>query len=84
MEITAKPKHRNRIEEIMGVMTCPKDFECCKSGFEKLCKATDIGMEGFVKCLEVESEKCWFSVISGQSYFCQCPLRIYVAKNLSR
>ena len=77
-------KHEMQIEEIMGVMTCPKDFECYKSGFEKLCKATDIGIEGFIKCLEVEPEKCWFSVISGQSYLCQCPLRIYVAKNLKR
>ncbi len=76
-------KHEMQIEKIMGVMTCPKNFECYKSGFKKLCNATDIGMEGFIKCLEAEPEKCWFSVISGKSYLCQCPLRIYVAKNLS-
>ena len=77
-------KQEMHIEEIMSVMTCPKDFECCKSGFVKLCNATDTGMEGFINCLEIEPEKCWFSVISDQSYLCQCPLRIYVAKNLSK
>ena len=66
-------KHEMQIEEIMGVMTCLKNFECYKSGFEKLCNAADIGVEGFITCLEVEPEKCWFSVTSGQSYLCQCP-----------
>ncbi len=77
-------KHETQIEKIMGAMTCPKNFECYKTGFEKLCKLTDIGVEGFIKCLEVEPEKCWLSASSGQSYFCQCPLRIYIAKNLSK
>jgi len=76
-------EYEMHIEEIMGVMTCPKDFECCKSGFVNPCNATGTGMGGFIKCLEAEPEKCWFSVISGQSYLCQCPLRIYVANNPS-
>lgn len=79
--------HERQIEEIMEAMTCPRDFECCKSGFEKLCKATDIGKEGFVtciRCLEENSEECWFSVSCGRSYFCQCPLRIYIVKNLNK
>ena len=69
-------EHEIRIEEIMGAMTCPKGFKCCKSGFEELCKATDIAIEGFVKCLEENPEECWFSASSGRSYCCQCPLNI--------
>ena len=77
-------EHEIRIEEIMGAMTCPKGFKCCKSGFEEFCKATDIGIEGFVKCLEENPKECWFSAGSGRSYRCQCPLRIYVVKNLNK
>ena len=77
-------KYEIQIDKIMDVMTCPKGFKCYKSGLEELCKVADVGTEGFVKCLEEHPEQCWFSARSGQSYVCQCPLRIYVAKNLNK
>jgi hypothetical protein len=47
-----KEEHRKKIEEIMSGMKCPKDFKCAESGFEKLSRTRDIGVEHFVKCLE--------------------------------
>ena len=35
------------IEEIIGQMKWLKDFRCCESRFEVLCKGRDIGMELF-------------------------------------
>ena len=32
-----------QIERIIASMTCSKDFECFKSGFQKLCKVENIG-----------------------------------------
>ncbi|MDT8303985.1 MAG: hypothetical protein RQ760_21060 [Sedimentisphaerales bacterium] len=37
MEISQE--QRIQIEEIISGMECPKDFQCCKSGFENLCRA---------------------------------------------
>ncbi len=77
-------KHKRQIERIINEKKCPKDFECYKSGFENLCKAKDIGLRGFVECLEKNPRACKFSLSFGYSYFCQCPLRIYIVKELGK
>jgi hypothetical protein len=76
--------HRKRIEEIIAAMQCPKDFECYKSRFTKLGKARDIGLKSFLVCLEENPELCQFSLQFGNSYFCTCPLRVYIARELKK
>jgi hypothetical protein len=75
---------KKQIEEIIGQLKCPKDFKCYKSGFEVLCKAKDIGIESFLECLEETPFACKFAVPFGGLYYCQCPLRVYVAKKLGK
>jgi len=75
---------KKEIEEIIGEMKCPKDFKCYKERFEDLCKAKDIGLRSFLECLEENPYECSFSVSFGRSYFCQCPLRVYIAKKLKK
>jgi len=50
MELTEEQKAR--IEEIASGLKCSKDFKCCKSGFEDLCRAYDIGFDSLLECLE--------------------------------
>lgn len=76
--------HRKKIEEIVGQMQCPKGFKCAESGFTNLCRARDIGLETYLECFEQEPSECKFSVPFGDSYFCHCPLRVYIARNLRR
>ncbi len=75
---------RRKIAEIMGQMDCPKAFKCAKTGFEALCKAEDIGLDSMLKCLETYPMACKFAVPFGHGHFCQCPLRVFVAKSLGR
>jgi hypothetical protein len=75
--------HKN-IEDIMCTMKCPKEFVCYTSGFKKLCRARDIGLKSFVACLARDPLDCKFSIHFGEIFFCQCPLRIYISKCLSR
>ncbi len=75
---------RKKIEEIMAGMKCPKDFKCGKSGFERLCHARDIGIESFLDCLEDNPLSCSFALPFGLGHLCQCPLRVYLAKTLSK
>ena len=84
MERSPDASNKKEIEEIIGRMQCPKDFECYKSGFEILCSAKDIGLETFVKCLEEDPLECQFSMPYGHTRFCHCPLRIYIAKKLKK
>ncbi len=76
--------HKRQIEEIIGILQCPKDFKCYKSGFDNLCKAKDVGIESFLECLEKNPEECKFSFPFGHSYLCNCPLRIYIAKKVKK
>ena len=76
--------HKPQIEEIIGGMKCPRDFKCYESGFEDLCKAKDIGLESFSKCLEEDPLECTFAFSFGYSHFCKCPLRVYIAKTLQK
>ena len=76
--------HADQIGKIIKNMICPIEFVCCKSRFENLCRAQDIGLESFLKYLEENSEECAFSLSFGYSYMCTCPLRIYIAKKLKK
>ncbi|MFC1821470.1 hypothetical protein ACFL9T_02105 [Thermodesulfobacteriota bacterium] len=77
-----KQEDREKIEQIMGEMQCPKNFKCAESGFENVCKANDSGMDDFLLCLEKDPTACKFVVPYGTSNYCRCPLRVYLAKKL--
>ena len=38
------------------------------------CKTEDIGLETFFICLEKKPQKCMFSILFGNKYFCKKPL----------
>ena len=75
---------RKKIEEIINHFKCPKDFKCYKSHFNALCKAKDIGLETFLECLEENPRSCPVSLPFGNTFFCSCPLRVYIAKKLKK
>lgn len=79
-----EPEQKRRIEEIMAGMECELDFECYKSGFEKICKARDRGLPNYVDCLEESRTMCGFRVPFGSGAYCKCPLRVYIAKTLKK
>jgi hypothetical protein len=79
-----KDEDRENIEEIMAGMQCPKNFKCAEGGFEHLCKAKDTGLERCLDCLEEKPSACSFAMSFGDSYLCQCPLRVYISKTLKK
>jgi hypothetical protein len=80
MEMTEE--QRLEIEKIASEMSCPKNFECYKSGVKKFCKTRDFGLSQYLDCLEKNPEMCEFSLPFGNGYFCTCPIQLYIAKNL--
>ncbi len=74
--------HRKAAEKIMARIQCPKDFECYRSGFKKLSRAKDVGMLSYVQCLEDNSPECKFAIRLGDRKFCDCALRVYIAKHI--
>ena len=78
------PEEEKRIvRRFMKGMTCPKEFSCLSSGPEGLCRARDIGSDIYVECLEPLVPGCSFSVPSGATNFCKCPIRIYLTRRPS-
>ena len=85
-------KQRKEMQKIMASMPCKIDFECYKSSSEKICKA-EYNEHGLVcktsQMLDkpILSYDCDYMLYLGSAYdyyMCQCPLRIYIAKNLKR
>jgi len=64
---------RDQIKQIIGDMQCPKNFVCAESGFEKLCKTKDIGMESLLECFEDNPWLCRFSIPFGKHFFLPMP-----------
>lgn len=73
-----------KIEKIIGEMQCPKNFKCYLNEFKSLCKAEDIGKRNILVCLEDSLENCIFSIPIGSKNYCQCPLRVYIAKEFNK
>ena len=74
--------HNKEIEEIINQFKCPREVRCCKSEFKVLCKAKDIGLETYLKCLEEDPESCPAAVPFADGYLCHCPLRVHINKQL--
>jgi len=72
------------LREIMGGLTCSKDFMCYKSGFTNASKARDVGLESYLECQEGCPPDCLLSVSFGGLYYCRCPLHIYITKKLMK
>ena len=79
-----KEEDREKIEEIIGQLNCPKNFKCAASGFENLCKAKDTGIDTYLLCQDNAPFLCKFSLKFKDEYFCSCPLRVYLSKHLGK
>jgi len=72
------------IEEIRKRMQCSKGFICAESGYKKLCRAKDVGMDHHLLCLEYAPSLCDFALLFDNKYYCACPLRVFLTKNLQK
>ena len=70
------------VEQLIGTFKCPSDYSCYKSQFEELCDAVIFGNGEMIECVDKNASNCHFSSPFGEGYFCNCPLRVYVAKKL--
>lgn len=75
---------RQQIEEIIGQMHCPRDFECYKSDFQKVGEVGIVGDAVMLECIEKRGRTCEFGCVRGPGVICQCPLRMYIARNFWR
>ncbi len=85
--ITMQGKEDRRLKEIIDSFTCDKacdkDCQCYQSGLENLCKAQDVGITSFLVCLEKETD-CQHRISYGDSYYCKCPLRLHIKRELGK
>jgi len=79
-----EPNFKNEIEKIIGQIECPKGFSCYKSGFENLCKAEDVGLSVHLVCRDVAPSSCFFSWNLSPTFYCTCPVRVRIAKELEK
>ena len=71
---------KRAVDEIKANVQCNKEFQCLENDSENLCNARDMGLEGYVECIDDEVLGCQFSLPFGDSFFCSCPIRVYLIK----
>ena len=76
--------HHKESQEIIGALQYPDDIPWHEKASHHPCKAKDIGLDSFVKCLEKDAHSCPFSVRYGYSYYCECHHVDDMAKKLKR
>lgn len=76
---------RLEIKRIRDKIECRKKFRCITADMSPLCEARDVGIESMLECLDENPDECQFSfAFYGYAYLCQCPIRIYLAKELHK
>jgi hypothetical protein len=75
---------KKELKKIIGEIQCSRELCCMDTGFDRLCKTKDVGLKTYLECLEKEAPTCPFSVPYGSAYYCSCPLRVYIRKNLGK
>ena len=72
------------VTEIIGGLKCPKNYRCYRTKYKELCRAGFVEKLKILHCLEEDSQGCIFSLLYKDSYYCQCPLRNYIAEKIER
>jgi len=75
-----EPSLDSRLKKLKDNTHCTKNFRCFESGFKEICNAEDIILSAFVACKDLNPAFCKFSLFLGTSYYCNCPVRIFLAK----
>lgn len=70
--------------EITCIVGCPDDFECCRCDFNDLAEVKTAPGSDLVECVDESRTNCRFRVRFGYKYYCTCPVRESVAKNLQQ
>ena len=72
------------VTEIIDGLNCPKNYRCYRKKYKELCKAEFVEQVKIVHCLEEDAQGCIFSLLYKDAYYCQCPLRNYIAEKIER
>ena len=77
---TIEHDYQKKMEKIMGSMECPEDFACLQLGKCPHCKANGFKLENSVE-VDGNGRPCKLLSSYGDTYFCNCPLNVYLTKN---
>ena len=78
-------ENRREIERVIAeTVLCKRDLACYNSNFQDVAKGTVINGGQAVECLEKGAKTCNYSIPFGLSYFCNCPMRQYIAQKLNK
>lgn len=61
---------------------CPEGCKCHLQETEGLCAAADVGLETYLECMETHPFMCPSAVRFASVYYCSCPTRVQLAKEL--
>lgn len=72
------------VTEIIGGLKCPKNYHCYRTKYTELCRAAFVDSLKVLHCLEENAQGCIFALSYKDAWYCQCPLRNYIAEKIKR
>jgi len=70
------------IEQIKADMCCAKAFSCMGSGFSQAGRVEVLASGQLLECREAGAAACGLAQPFGDGFYCNCPLRKYLARVL--
>ena len=67
----------------MGSMECTNDFNCLQTGQCPHCTVKGFKLENAVE-VDGKGSSCKLLTSYGDTYFCNCPLNVYLTKNFAK
>lgn len=68
-----------RIAELKKETDCRYEFVCLKNPFDAIA-IDENGPAGLLRCRGQLPESCEYAVGFGNTYFCKCPMKIFISK----
>lgn len=79
---TPRKKALTRIRELAESIRGACGLVCVHTDFQVVCEARDIGLASTLSCSAHEGCGCPFRLALSFGQFCQCPIRVQIAKSL--
>ncbi len=74
----------NELNKLKEKINCSKKYRCINDSIKDPCEAKYHAVSNLMKCPDIQSKFCEFSIPFGATYACKCPLRKLIAMNFKK
>lgn len=82
MSVQLTKEQTEKLKELRKKANCSRQISLCIDDFDKLPPVKLIGINGLLQCQKENTAGCLMAMHFGDSYFCKCPVRSYLHREI--